>query len=58
MFNNQIEISRDENWSLQQPSGYPASIFDPNQEQSNTEYGKVTGRQDPRLLRLAMKVSF
>lgn len=58
VFNEQIAISRDEAWSNQQPRDYPASIFDPNQEQNNREYGKVTGRSDPRVFRAAVRVSF
>ena len=58
VFNKQIAISRDEEWSDQQPPDYPASIFDPNQEQNNPEYGKVTGRSDPRVFRAAVRVSF
>lgn len=58
VFNKQIAISRDDSWSTSPPAGYPATIFDPNQEQTNTEYGKVTHRQDPRTFRAAVKVSF
>jgi hypothetical protein len=28
------------------------------QEQNNTEYGKITGRSEPRSFRASMKVSF
>ena len=58
VFNEQIAISRDEAWSNQQPPDYPASIFDPNQEQNNPEYGKVNGRSEPRVFRAAVRVSF
>jgi hypothetical protein len=58
VFNEQIATSRDEAWSTQQPPDYPASIFDANQEQNNPEYGKVTGRSDPRVFRAALRVSF
>ena len=58
VFNKQIAISRDDAWSNQHPTGYPDSIFDPNQEQHNREYGKVTGRSDPRVFRAAVRVSF
>jgi len=34
------------------------TIFDPNQQQTNPNYGKVTARQDARLLRGAVKISF
>ncbi len=58
VFNKQIAISSDEAWSNQQPADYPASLFDPNQEQNNPEYGKITGRSDPRVFRAAVRVSF
>jgi hypothetical protein len=58
LFDNQIETSRDEVWSETQPAGYPASIFDPNQPQTNPNYGKATGRQEPRLVRGAIKIAF
>jgi hypothetical protein len=32
--------------------------YDPNQKQTNTNYGKVTERQDPRLFRAAIRISF
>ena len=57
-FNNQIATSRDEVWSSSPPDGFPATIYDPNQEQNNSEYGKVTGRQEPRYFRAAVRVSF
>jgi carboxypeptidase family protein/TonB-dependent receptor-like protein len=58
LFNNQIRTSQDMVWSNQEQIGYPDSIFDPSQKQTNPNYGRVTGRQDPRLFRAAVKVSF
>lgn len=58
VFNQQIATSRDDSWSTSPPTGFPATIYDPNQEQTNTEYGKVTGRQEPRVFRAAVRVSF
>jgi hypothetical protein len=58
LFNNQIAISRDDQWSTSPPAGFPETIYDPNQEQTNTEYGKVTGRSEPRSFRAALKISF
>jgi outer membrane receptor protein involved in Fe transport len=58
LFNNQTPTDRDNTWSVEAPPDYPDSLFDPNQPQSNPEYGKVTGRQDPRLLRAALRISF
>ncbi|MEO8347470.1 MAG: TonB-dependent receptor, partial [Acidobacteriota bacterium] len=58
LFDNQIATSRDEVWSDQPPPGYPASLFDPNQPKSNLYYGKTTSRQEPRLVRGAVKISF
>ena len=58
LFNNQIALSRDNGWSTVPPPDYPASLYDPDQPQSNPEYGKVTSRQSPRLVRAAVRVSF
>ncbi len=58
LFNNQIRTSQDMAWSTNQPADYPKSLFDPNQEQNNSEYGKITSRQEPRLVRGAIRVSF
>ena len=58
VFNKQIAISRDEAWSGYPPEGFPATIYDPNQEQNNELYGSVTGRSDPRSFRGAIRVSF
>jgi hypothetical protein len=57
-FNNQIAIAKDEAWSTSPPPDYPDSLFDANQEQNNPEHGKVTGRQEPRSFRAALKISF
>jgi hypothetical protein len=58
VFNKQIAVDRDNTWSISPPKGFPATIFDPNQEQTNPESGKVTGRQEPRVFRAAIRVSF
>jgi hypothetical protein len=58
VFNNQIVTSRDQSWTTSPPEGYPATITDPNQEQNNPNYGKVTGRSAPRSFRAAMRVVF
>ena len=58
LFNNQIATSRDTVWTTGPPSDYPLSLFDPNQPSDNPEYGKVTTRQDPRVIRAAVKISF
>jgi hypothetical protein len=58
LFNNQIAISRDDRWSISPPAGFPDTIYDPNQEQKNPEYGKITGRSEPRSFRAAVKISF
>ncbi|HEY6929254.1 MAG TPA: TonB-dependent receptor [Thermoanaerobaculia bacterium] len=58
LFNNQIATSVDEVWSYDQPAGYPASIYDPNQKQGNPTYGQVTWRYSPRSLRAGLRVSF
>ena len=64
LFNNQIPIYRRTDWSTSPPSGYPdhypdlGTLYDPNQDQTNHEYGKVVTRQDPRQFRAAVKISF
>ena len=59
IFNKQIAISRDEGWSTNNPpANFPATIYDPNQEQTNRDYGYVTGRYAPRSFRAALRVSF
>lgn len=59
LFNKQIVVSKDQNWSTYSPpDGFPANMYDPNQPQTNTDYGLVTGRANPRLFRAAVKVSF
>jgi hypothetical protein len=58
LFDSQIAVSRNDAWSNRRPAGFPATIYDPNQEQNNDEYGKITGRSEPRYFRAAVKVSF
>ncbi len=58
VFNNQIRTGQDTVWSDQPPSDYPDSLYDPNQEQTNLNYGRVTARSEPRLFRAAIRVSF
>jgi hypothetical protein len=58
VFNNQFATSQDVWWSTQAPADYPKSLYDPNQEQNNSEYGKILSRQDPRLFRAAIRLSF
>lgn len=58
IFNKQIAIFRDENWSIEPPQGYPATIYDPNQTKTNPDYGMVMDRSEPRVFRAAVRVSF
>jgi hypothetical protein len=58
LFNKQIAVDRDNSWSISPPAGFPATIYDPNQEQTNPYYGSVTRRSQPRIFRAAVKVSF
>ena len=57
-FNNQIPLERDNVWSTSPPPDYPSSLYDPNQQQNNPNYGKVVARQSPRQFRAAVRVSF
>ncbi|MEX0880249.1 MAG: hypothetical protein WEB59_10465 [Thermoanaerobaculia bacterium] len=50
VFDKQIATFRNDEWTVSQPAGYPATIHDPNQAQDNVVYGEVTGRSDPRPL--------
>ena len=58
LFNNQIATTRGHRLVGNPPPDYPASLYDPNQQQTNADYGKITTRQDPRLFRAAVKLSF
>jgi len=58
LFNNQIATSRDEDWSYGPPPGYPTTIYDPNQPQTNPTYGQVTDHYAPRFFRAALRLSF
>jgi hypothetical protein len=58
LFDNQIPVWKNTTWSNRPPAGYPNTLYDPNQEQTNSNYGKVAARQDPRLFRAAIRVSF
>jgi hypothetical protein len=58
LIGRQQNVLEDVRWSTSQPAGYPNTIFDPNQQQTNPNYGKITTRSDPRLLRGAVKISF
>ena len=58
LFNNQIRLGQDTKWSAQQQVGYPNTIYDPNQASTNSNYGKITARTDPRLFRAALRISF
>ncbi|MCA1580566.1 MAG: TonB-dependent receptor [Acidobacteria bacterium] len=58
LLNRQTETLEDVRFSTSQPANYPASLFDPNQQQTNSNFGKITQRQDPRLFRGSIKVAF
>ena len=52
VFNKQIAISRDDVWSSSPPDGFPATIYDPNQQQTNEYYGNGHRPLGPALLPL------
>ncbi len=58
VFDKQIAISRDEAWTLNPTTGYPANVFDPNQHPDNEQYGFVTGHSAPRSFRAALRAAF
>src|SRR6202023_2633607 len=57
VFNKQIAISKDQQWTTSAPDGYPDTIYDANQKQNNPDYGAVLARSEPRLFRAAVKVT-
>ena len=60
VFNNQIRTQIDQVYTLNPPPNYPASLYDPNvpAEDVSPNYGHIVARQDPRLLRAAVKIAF
>ena len=60
LFNKQIAISRDDGWSTTTPpADFPATIYDPNQEQNNPKtMERSPVATDPRSFRAAVRVSF
>ncbi len=58
LFNNQIATETDTFYRIEAPPGYPDTLFDPNVPSDNVTYGKIIARQDPRLIRGAVKISF
>jgi hypothetical protein len=58
LFNNQIATAEDQNYTTHPTAGYPANLFDAAVASNNPNYGKIIARQDPRLFRVAVKVSF
>jgi outer membrane receptor protein involved in Fe transport len=58
VFNHQTPTSQNPFWTLGEADGYPNTIYDPDQEPHNEDYGKYTGRQAPRYFRGAVRVSF
>jgi hypothetical protein len=52
-------VSQDTAFTAQPHDGYPNTIYDSNSASNPSEtYGQITGRSDPRLFRVAMRVSF
>ncbi len=60
LFNNQIRTQQNVFYTTRRPPGYPATLYDPNvpADRVNPNYGKILARQDPRLVRGAVKISF
>jgi Carboxypeptidase regulatory-like domain/TonB-dependent Receptor Plug Domain len=59
-FNNQIRTQQDVGYTTRRPPGYPDTLYDPNvpPDRVSATYGKVVKRQDPRLFRAAVRISF
>jgi hypothetical protein len=58
IFNNQIRTQQDTAYTINQPAGYPDTLYDPNVPSNNPNYEHILARQDPRLFRAAVRVSF
>ena len=62
LFNNQIETNRAMGYTKGPPNGYPATlktpVLPPDDPALNPNYGHVLNRQEPRLFRAAIRVSF
>jgi hypothetical protein len=57
MFNNQIPTAQGNFYRTIDPPGYPDTLYD-LEPQLNPNYGRIQTRQDPRLFRLALRISF
>jgi hypothetical protein len=60
LFNNQIRTRQEVKYTTSPPPGYPATIYDPevSSDRVNAQYGKTLARQEPRLFRAALRISF
>jgi hypothetical protein len=60
LFNNQIETLESVYYTNRRPPGYPDTLYDPNvpADRVYANYGKILARQDPRVVRGAVKISF
>ena len=60
VFNNQIRTRQAVAYGLRRPPGYPDTLYDPEvpADRVNPNYGKIRERQEPRLVRGAVKISF
>ncbi len=58
-FNNQIRTNQDVGYTVfAPPEGYPDTLYNPSVPSNNPDYGKILNRQEPRLFRAAVRVSF
>ena len=63
LFNNQLNANQSMSYTNQQTPGYPGNLYDPvlppeDADLVNPNYGKILNRQEPRLFRAAVRVSF
>jgi hypothetical protein len=60
LFNNQIETLESVYYTNRRPPGYPDTLYDPNvpADRIYANYGKILARQEPRVVRGAVKISF
>jgi hypothetical protein len=60
LFNNQFPTGRRVLYRAINAPGYPDSIYDPNvpRDYVSPRYDQIVSRQDPRLFRMALKISF
>jgi hypothetical protein len=60
VFNNQIRTRQAVAYGIRRPPGYPDTLYDPEvpADRVNPNYGRIRERQDPRIVRGAIRIAF